>query len=105
MDIITNPVVIGVAFGATTYYCLSFMNKNLSKEKQEKKQLKHLIITLIVTLIVIFIAFGCLDNVNTTNLVDTSNIMNYKFNTSSSSDPNIYQIQASTKYPDILLDI
>ena len=135
MDIIKNPVIIGLTFGVLTYvYMVWVENEKMKKNKKNKKYIKkkiNLLIPLVVTIITWFISYSYFEyknpvetQLNLPDIIRPSNIPqitplplvqipNYKFVgdvLSASSDPKSFSlitngITVPTKLPEVLLEM
>jgi hypothetical protein len=134
MDIIKNPVIIGLLAGVLTYAYLTWSLEEKNKKKQKKGQKKeeiNLIIPLVVSVIIWFIAYAYFEysperNTVANNFLERGQPIRmamplplapqagYKFvgdAVSDSSDPKSFSLLANggvtipTKLPDVLLEL
>ena len=68
MDIIKNPVIIGILFGVVSYAYLVWQNKKKNKNKNKDKKKKiNLLIPVLISFIGWFIAYSYFNYDNDTN--------------------------------------
>jgi Cu2+-containing amine oxidase len=123
MDIIKNPVVIGLITGAIAYYYMEYKSKNMDKDKKKKRRIRQLVISFIVAFIFWFIAYGYFDyscsTIKVENKLKTSsnysfvnaNDQDYKFISESSSEPKSITLITNgitipkSNLPDVTVDM
>jgi hypothetical protein len=115
MDIIQNPVVIGVLVGLITYvYMIWSTNQNKKKKKQHKKYGNgaNLPIVLVVSCIAWFIAYSYFDTDTKKSIVNTTiqapfvnNIQRFNPAISTSSDQSFSLLQNGINIPNTLPDL
>jgi len=103
MEVLINPVVIGLACGTITYYYLSYGSKDLNLTKKRKRQIKQLLISLVVAIIGWFVAYGYFDS-----QTSTPSNTEYKFikdskDLSATEPVDFYPV--SSKLPEIMLEM
>jgi hypothetical protein len=122
MDIIRNPVIIGLTAGVITYYYMEYKSRKMNNEKKKKTRIRQLIISFVVAFIFWFIAYGYFDYstipvkfqpLNTNNFdFENVNEREYKFiNDTSSSEPKSISLITNgitipdRKLPDVTVDM
>lgn len=130
MDVIKNPIIIGLLAGTITYIYLSWNNNEKSKKKSKKNQKEvNLLIPLVVAVIGWFITYAYFQYSNENDNSDIiiphisgnrrpiplpmSKTPSYRFVKdviSESSDPKSFSLMTSgvtvpTKLPDVLMEM